>query len=64
MVIIINTGLTQKIVGLINDDSNEVGAVHLGVVHLIELASLDVVGREDCIENAQFLSIEKIQAEY
>ncbi len=62
--LIINTGLTQKIVGLINDDSNEVGAVHLGVVHLIELESLDVAGREDCIENAQFLSIEEIQTEY
>ena len=28
----------DRIVALLNDDSNEVGRVHLGVVHVMELA--------------------------
>ena len=29
---------TERCVGLINDDSNAVGQVHLGIVHVFELA--------------------------
>ncbi len=45
---------TQRIVGLINDDSNDVGKVHLGVVHLFELTSLDVRSNEDALANLSF----------
>ena len=46
----------QRIVALINDDSNDVGRVHLGVVHLIDLRQDTVEAREDAINNLQLLS--------
>lgn len=44
--IAIGGGWTSRCVGLINDDSNAVGSVHLGIVHLLELERADVVSRE------------------
>lgn len=45
---------TQTIIGLINDDSNDVGRVHLGVVHLFDLDSDSVHSNEDAIQNLRF----------
>ncbi len=42
---------TQRVIGLINDDSNEVGRVHLGVVHLFDLESHAVESNEDAIQD-------------
>ncbi len=53
----------QEILGLINDDSNEVGRVHLGVVHLFTLESDDVTSAEDNITGLQFLTLEELAAE-
>ena len=53
-------GHTQEILGLINDDSNEVGQVHLGVVHLFTLESDQVTAGEDNIVDLQFLSLEEL----
>lgn len=53
---------TQQIVALINDDSNEVGAVHLGVVHLFDLDSSDVTPNEAVIEELQFLTPDELTA--
>ena len=53
-------GATQRVVGLINDDSNEVGQVHLGVVHLFELESDDVVSNEEAIQDIQFLTLPEL----
>ena len=44
--IVIGGGWTGRCVGLINDDSNAVGSVHLGIVHLLELERPDVAPRE------------------
>ena len=52
---------TQEILGLINDDSNEVGRVHLGVVHLFTLESDHVTAGEDTIESLEFLTLEELQ---
>ena len=52
----IDCDYTQKIIGLINDDSNEVGQVHLGVVHLVKLESEAVRANEDNIEGLSFIS--------
>jgi predicted NUDIX family phosphoesterase len=49
-------GFVQRIVGLINDDSNEVGQVHLGVVHVFDLESADVKPNESPITELGFLS--------
>lgn len=43
------TGLydSPKLIGLINDDSNDVGEVHIGILYLLEISShADVVVRE------------------
>ncbi len=51
---------TQRVIGLINDDSNEVGQVHLGVVHLFELDSNAVESNEDAIQDIQFMTVEEL----
>jgi predicted NUDIX family phosphoesterase len=53
----------QEILGLINDDSNEVGRVHLGVVHLFTLESDEVTSAEDNITGLRFLTLEELAAE-
>ncbi len=52
----IQDGFTDRIVGLINDDSTEVGRVHLGVVHLVALNSDRVSAGETVIEQLDFLT--------
>ena len=47
---------TDRIVGLLNDDSNEVGSVHLGVVHHWILDSPAVSKREQMITQMSFMS--------
>ncbi|MBL9115299.1 MAG: NUDIX domain-containing protein [Verrucomicrobiaceae bacterium] len=50
----------QKVIGLINDDSNDVGRVHLGVVHWFDLESDDVASNEDAIQDLQFVPINEL----
>lgn len=52
----------QHIAALINDDSNDVGRVHLGVVHLIEVDSPAVRPREDAIAAPEFLTLAELEA--
>lgn len=54
---------SQRIVALLNDDSNEVGRVHLGVVHLVELETDCVSSNEDSIAEVGFFSPEELRAE-
>jgi len=49
-------GSTDAIVALLNDDSNEVGRVHLGVVHLLRASTDAVVKREAQITESGFKS--------
>jgi predicted NUDIX family phosphoesterase len=51
---------TQRVIGLINDDSNEVGSVHLGVVHVFDLSSADVRSNEEAIQDLTFHSLEEL----
>jgi len=53
--IAINTKFEDQIVALLNDDSTEVGQVHLGVVHVFKLAEPNVEKREAMITNVAFL---------
>src|SRR2546430_6487074 len=53
--IAINTKFEDRIVALLNDDSTEVGRVHLGVVHVFKLAEPKVEKREAMITNVAFL---------
>ena len=50
----LSAGFTQSLVGLINDDSNAVGKVHFGLVHLFELDAPQVRPREESIQETGF----------
>ena len=43
--------------GLINDDSNPVGLVHLGVVHLCEVPEPEIIPKEDALADPEFTPI-------
>jgi len=58
----IDTTFDDRIVALLNDDSTEVGQVHLGIVHLFRLAAPKVEKREAMITNLSFLSREELIA--
>ncbi len=52
---------TERTVALINDDSTEVGSVHLGVVHIVTLESPNVRAGEKAIASLEFLSIPELR---
>ncbi|HEY5233546.1 MAG TPA: NUDIX domain-containing protein [Verrucomicrobiae bacterium] len=51
-----------KPVGLINDDSTEVGLVHFGVVHLLFRTPDNVKKNEQVITQVEFVPIEELKA--
>lgn len=55
-------GFAERAVALINDDSTEVGSVHLGVVHLVELENGDVRPGEAAIAELGFATREELLA--
>jgi predicted NUDIX family phosphoesterase len=44
----------------VHDDSNEVGKVHLGVVHIMELESADVSRKEQMITQLNFMNLNEL----
>ena len=52
----IDTQFEDRIVALLNDDTTEVGRVHLGIVHVFRLAQQKVEKREAMITNLAFLT--------
>ena len=58
----INTRFEDRIVALLNDDTTEVGSVHLGIVHVFKLAEPKVEKREAMITNLAFLSKDELVA--
>lgn len=59
----IDTSFNQKCVGLINDDENEVGKVHLGVVHIFDVEQPKVSANEAGIVDAGFQNVDELVAE-
>jgi predicted NUDIX family phosphoesterase len=51
----IDSAFEDRIVALLNDDTTEVGRVHLGIVHVFRLAEPKVQKREAMITNLSFL---------
>ena len=51
----VGASYSDHVVALLNDDSNEVGKVHLGVVHVFHLSSANVQKGEAMITELQFL---------
>ena len=56
----IDSPFEDRIVALLNDDTTEVGRVHLGVVHVFRLAEPKVEKREAMITNLSFLEKEEL----
>jgi predicted NUDIX family phosphoesterase len=60
--ITIDTPFEDRIVALLNDDSTEVGRVHLGIVHVFKLKEPQVRKREAMITGLTFLAKEELLA--
>ncbi len=54
----------ERPLALLNDDTNPVGAVHLGIVHQCELASPEVTANEEAIAELGFLTQEELAARH
>lgn len=50
----------HRIIALLNDDSNPVGQVHLGIVHLVDLPNEEVASREDALANLEFSALAEL----
>lgn len=50
----------HRIIALLNDDSNLVGRVHLGIVHLVDLQSENVASREDALRDLGFMDLAEL----
>jgi predicted NUDIX family phosphoesterase len=57
----VETTHTDRIVALLNDDSNEVGSVHLGLVHYWILDEPKVTKREQMITQMDFKTLAELQ---
>ncbi len=57
----VETTYKDKVVALLNDDSNEVGQVHLGIVHLWTLDEPKVNRKEQMITQMDFMMLTKLQ---
>lgn len=54
---------SHRIVGLINDDSTEVGQVHLGVVHVLQIDAPEATKRESAITQVEFLTPSQLETD-
>ena len=59
----IQTAYDERVAGMINDDETEVGKVHLGVVHVFQVAEPNVQPQEEDILDAGFCSVEQLMTE-
>lgn len=55
--VIVSEEFTPQIIALLNDDSNEVGKVHFGIIHVCELNDTNVKKREQQITESSFIKI-------
>ncbi|MBC8125729.1 MAG: hypothetical protein H8M99_01085 [Gloeobacteraceae cyanobacterium ES-bin-144] len=53
----------HRIIALLNDETNPVGQVHLGIVHLVELKSDAVASREDALLDLGFTPISALNGD-
>jgi predicted NUDIX family phosphoesterase len=60
-VVLSKRDLEKSLVGFVNDDSNEVGKVHLGVVHFVDVGlDIDIKSREDAVEHPQWVPLDEL----
>ncbi|MCX8494178.1 MAG: hypothetical protein ORN23_08125 [Chthoniobacterales bacterium] len=56
----LGSAFIERPLALLNDDTNPVGAVHLGIVHQCHLAEPEVTANEEAIAELGFLSREEL----
>jgi predicted NUDIX family phosphoesterase len=61
--VLIDSPYTDRCVGLINDDQTDVGKVHLGIVHLVDVEQPNVRPAETDLLEAGFVPLEDIRRE-
>ena len=61
--IVLEGCFSDRIAALLNDDSNDVGRVHLGVVHLFDLEAGGAEPGEAALHNFSFVSPDELRAE-
>ena len=59
--VVLHTTFTERCVGLINDDATEVGRVHLGIVHRLDVDEPNVVSNESDLIEAGFMPLEELR---
>ena len=59
--VVLQTTFTEQCVGLINDDSTEVGSVHLGIVHRLDVAEPNVVSNESDLIESGFMPLDELR---
>ncbi|MFI5251955.1 MAG: phosphoesterase [Bacteroidota bacterium] len=57
----IGSAYSERLVALLNDDTNEVGKVHLGVVHAFTLAKPEVQPKEKSINETKFMDLRQLK---
>lgn len=58
----VKVNYTDRVVAFLNDESNEVGSVHLGIVHFWALDAPNVNKREQMITQMAFMTSAELQA--
>jgi len=59
----LQSGYREQCVALINDDATEVGRVHFGIVHMVELREPAISKRESIITDAGLIPTEQAMAD-
>ena len=59
--VVMRTTFTERCVGLINDDSTEVGRVHLGIVHRLDVAEPNILSNESDLIESGFMPLEELR---
>ena len=59
----LESGYAERCIGLINDDSSPVGQVHLGIVHVFDLAEPRVRRREQSLTRSGFIALKDLTSE-
>ncbi len=57
----VDSDYRERVVALINDDSNDVGRVHFGIVHIWDLTEPSVTKREGKITQSGFVEIQQLK---
>lgn len=63
--VVVNTTFTNRVVAILNDESNDVGRVHLGIVHCLDLKEPAVsAGEKSIITEEKFMSSQDLLEDF